>query len=410
MIRSRKFRLSLFGAGMSLFLAAAAPAMAADTVSPAFGKAYNAAQEAFKKGQYAAASRALAAAAALPGNNDFEKYVIEQMKGTIASQTGDYATAIAAYSAVIDSGRVDAATALQMTQANAGFAFQLKDYGQAATWADRYFKKGGSDAQMKQIQIEAHYLSNDFAGAMRLEDAAIKAQIRAGKTPSENDFNLLYSSAINLKDNAAISAALEQAVIYYPKPEYWGTLINNVIGSPSFNGNLLEYDSYLLRLATGTLTDTSSYMEAIQVALQGGHSGEAEQLFDQATKAGLLGTGSAADVARQDRLHKLILKTIADDTAREKSDVGFAASNADQAVNVGYNLVGLGQVDEGIALQEKGLAKGVKRTQLARLRLAESYVVAGRKADAIAMFNSVEGEDGFSALAHLWVLHLSVKS
>ena len=415
MIRSRKLRLSLFGAGMSLVLAASAPVLAADSASanaasPEFAKAIGAAQDAVKKGKFAEASRDVAAAAALPGNNDYEKFVIEQMKGLIASQSGDYTGAIAAFSAQIDSGRLDAPTALRLTEASAGMAFQGKDYATAAVWADRYFKQGGNDPQMKQVQIEAHYLNNDFPAALRLEDAAIKAQVRAGQTPSENDFNLLYSSALNMKDDAALSAALEEAVIYYPKPEYWGTLINNVVNAPSFNSDLLGFDSFELRQATGTMKDTDTYMEAVQEALQGGHSGAAQQFYDQGTAAGMLGTGSAADIARQERLHKLVLSTVAADTAREKSDIGFANSNANQAANVGYNLIALGQVDEGIELMEKALSKGVKRENLTRLRLGQAYVVAGRKDDAIKMFNSVEGDDGAAGLAHLWVIHLKQKA
>jgi len=410
MIRSRLPRLSLFALSLSaVVIAHPLSAAAQDAASPAFGKLINAASAEAQRGNYAEAQRDIATASA-QATNAYEKFIVEQMRGFIAAETQDYPAAISSYTAQLNSGRVSGGDALKLIDAIAGFEFDEKNYAQAGTWADRYYRQGGSDPALKAMQVQAHYFNGDYAAAARLEQNLINAQIRAKQTPSKDEFDLLYSCELNLKDNDAVIAVLRQAVIYYSQPSYWTTLINNVINADGFDQDRLEYDAGLLQVATGAISSTDDYMTLVQTALQGEHSGMAKKLFDQATAAGIFGKGTPADVSRQQRLYTLINKTIASDTAQEKSNLAFAATDGNQAATLGYNLVDLGKPDQGVALLEKSLNMNVTLPNIDRLRLGEAYVELGRNADAIQMFKTVQGDTGSAALAQLWIIHLEQKT
>jgi len=416
MIRSRALRLSLYGPGVSLALATATmmfPVFAQEsgnTATPAFGKAIQSAEAAMNSGNMTAANRDLAAAEAQPGKNAYENFVIVQMRGALAAKSGDYAAALGSYIAQVNSGRLDSATALNLTGAIAGLEFNQKNYAEAATWADRYYQRGGTNPQFKEMQIQAHYLNNDFAAAARMQQARVTAEIKAGQTPAQNEFDLLYSCALGQKDTAAVMNVIRQAVIYYPTAAYWMTLIDNVTNASGFDSDRYEYDAGLLRIATKSLTDPTDTMNLIQVALQDDHSGMALKLFDQATSAGVLGTGAPADVSRQQRLRALIVTTVAADKARESADTATAANDANKTATLGYNVVELGQQDQGVALMEKALGGSLDQPDLVRLRLGEAYVDLGRNQDAIRMFKTVGGDTGAAAIADLWVVHLNQKS
>jgi hypothetical protein len=56
--------------------------------------------------------------------------------------------------------------------------------------------------------------------------ADIQAAERSGATPAEDRINMLMNAAVKQKDVGAETFALERLVMYYPKKEYWVTLLN----------------------------------------------------------------------------------------------------------------------------------------------------------------------------------------
>jgi hypothetical protein len=73
---------------------------------------------------------------------------------------------------------------------------------------------------------------------------------------------------------------------------------------------------------------------------------------------------------------------------------------------VGYAYVSLGEVDKGIALIEKGIAKGgLKRPEDAKLRLGMAQLQSAKfKAKATQTLRSVTGNDGAADIARLWIV------
>lgn len=411
MNRSRLSRLSLLSTALTLALAGFHAASAQDTVRAAVGKPLQAAEAALARGQYAVANKDLNTADAVPGKTPYESFVIQELRGAIAAQSGDYKTAIASYTAQINSPRVPNADKIRLIEAVAGMYFGQKDYANAAIWADRYYKQGGNDPKLREMQVEAHYLSNDCAKAVPMQQAMIDAQIKANQTPTKDEFDLMYSCALQEKSADQETAVLRQEVVYYPSQQFWTNLIENVTNSENFDADRLEFDAGLLQSAVGALTTNAEYMNLIQVALQGDHSGMAAKFYDQGVAAKLLGDGSSsqADVDREKRLKALVDKTVASDKAAEASNIAAAKDNANMAFTLGYNLIDLGNQAQGISMMEDALQKGVTQPDGAHLRMGEAYVEVGRKSDALAQFQMVGGNGGAQELAQLWIAHLNAK-
>ena len=78
----------------------------------------------------------------------------------------------------------------------------------------------------------------------------------------------------------------------------------------------------------------------------------------------------------------------------------------DGLVKVGMSYVSLGDVDKGIELIGKGIAKGnLKRPEDAKLRLGLAQLQSGKaRAAAVQTLRSVKGSDGAADIARLWTI------
>jgi hypothetical protein len=253
--------------------------------------------------------------------------------------------------------------------------------------------------------IQTQYLSGDLAGASKELMAEIQAVERNGATPSEDRINMLMNAAIKQKDVNAETFALERLVMYYPRKEYWVTLLNRLQRKPNFSDRL-ALDTYRLSLATGSMTAANDYSEMAQLALQAGSGAEAKQVVDKGFAAGALGTGPEAE--RHKRLRDLIVKRVdeANKTAAEDEKAALAAKDGNELVTIGMNQVFEGKKESGLQLMQQGIAKGgLKRPEDAKLHLGIAQLLAGDGAKAQATLKTVSGNDGTGDLARLWSLY-----
>jgi len=92
------------------------------------------------------------------------------------------------------------------------------------------------------------------------------------------------------------------------------------------------------------------------------------------------------------------------DAPKALAEAEAEAKHGDALVRTGLAYTGLGQYDKGIALIQKGIAKGdLKHPDDARLDLGIAYFRAGNKAKATEAFRTVKGTDGAADLARLWM-------
>jgi hypothetical protein len=199
--------------------------------------------------------------------------------------------------------------------------------------------------------------------------------------------------------------ALERLVSYYPKKEYWVTLMSRMQRKPNFSDRL-TLDTYRLSLATGSMTAANDYSEMAQLALQAGTGAEARQVLDKGFAAGVLGTGTEA--ARHKRLSDLVNKRNEESkkTAVADEQEALNAKDGNDLVTIGFNDVFAGEKAKGISLMQQGIAKGgLKRPDDAKLHLAIAQLMSGELAKSQATLKTVGGTDGTADMARLWALY-----
>ena len=372
-------------------------------VRPEVGKPLQAAHDLIKAGKYREALAKVRDADAVGGKSANETQTIERMRLAAASGAGDADTAARSYEAL--AGSMSGADKLRTIESIAGSYYRAKEYAKAQQWYQRYFKEGGTSAANRTLMIQTQYLSGDLAGASKELMAEIQAAERNGAVPAEDRINLLMNAAVKQRDIAGETFALERLVTYYPKKEYWVTLLSRLQRKPTFSDRLV-LDTYRLSLATGSMTAAGDYSEMAQLALQAGSGAEAKQVIDKGFAAGVLGTGPEAD--RHKRLRDLINKRIAEAKATEADNEAQAleAKDGNDLVAIGMNKVYEGQKAKGLALMQQGIAKGgLKHPEDAKLHLAIAQLQAGDNAKAQATLKTVSGSDGTSDLARLWSLY-----
>src|SRR5207245_8086799 len=132
----------------------------------------------------------------------------------------------------------------------------------------------------------------------------------AGKTPAEEELQLLANAYLHQRDTAGYGKALEKLVTYYPKRDYWLNLVHGFATRPGFSERL-ALDVARLKIETGTMRGADEYLDAAQLALQDGFPMDAVRIIDKGYASGILGTGS--DAARHKRLKDMAAKNLAED-------------------------------------------------------------------------------------------------
>jgi hypothetical protein len=417
MIRSRILPTLVLWSVLCLGAASAVPAfvstaIADESIRPEVGKPLQTAQDFIKQKNFKAALAKIGEADGISDKTAYESSLIDQLRGIAAAGAGDQATAIKSFESLIAGGQLAPAEQLRFTQVIAELAYQAKDYPKAITWANRYYKDGGTDGQARKLIAQAYYLQNDFANAAKELQEQIRAEERAGRTVPEEQVQLLANAYLKQNNTAGYASALEKLVTIHPTPEYWADLIGRTANRSGF-ADRLQLDVGRLALTTGTVKTADRYVELAQLALQAGLPGEASAIIQKGTAAGVLGTATGADADRQKRLRTLATKSADEDLKMLPSSEkeAAAATNGTGLVNTGLAYVGYGQTDKGVALIEQGIKKGgLKYPEDAKLRLGVAYLAAGLKDKAVQTFAKVEGSDGTADLARLWILQIGHSS
>ena len=396
-----------FGVASFSFVSNTSSALAAqqETVRPDVGKPLQAAQDLLKEHKNREALVKVKEADAVLDKTEYEVSVVEQVRLIAAVGAGEVGVAAKAYDALAATGKASADNLLHFAQAITVNFYQAKDYGNAITWANRYFSGGGADASIRTLIVQAYYLNEDYAGAAKVLGEQIKGIERNGEQPAESQLQLLASSFLKQNDSSGYIATLEKLVGYYPKPDYWADLIHRVAARQGF-ADRLSLDAERLQFATGVLKTGSQYVELAQLALQAGFPGEAKTVIDKGYAAGVLGTGAETD--RHKRLQDLANRTIAEDTKNlpTSEKEALAAKDGNALVVTGLDYLGYGQADKAISLIEQGIAKGgLKYPEDAKLHLGLAYLGTKQKSKAADIFNAVKGADGAADLGRLWALY-----
>ena len=364
-------------------------------------------KELIAKKDYAEVESRIKQADAMPNPNPYETYVLNRMKISLAAATENEAMLTSSLEAVIASGRLQPSEETEFLASLGNAYYNAKNYAKALEIYKRYQKLSPTPDKVRNAIVRAHYLSNDFATARNEVQLVIGEAEKAGKPAEVEDLRLLASSAGKLKDWPTYVTALEKLIAIAPADEFWTDLLNRAQSKPTFN-NRHQLDFYRLENTAIKTMAPEEYAEMAELALIAGYPTEAKKVLDQGFAAKVLGTGINA--AKHKQLRDKANKGAADDTKTIASGEASAAQGKDGTglVNLGYAYVTMDQFDKGIGFIQQGIAKGMgAKANEGKLHLGVAYAKAGRKAEAIKVFEGVTGNDGLGDLARYWILLLN---
>ncbi len=388
---------------VSLAAAAWLSVAGAQGLRPEVGKPLQQAAELLKAGKAKDALAKVREAEGVPNRTPAEQLTLDKMKAAAAQRAGENATAVQALEAV--AGKVSGAELGSYAEQLASAYAQMKNNAKASEWLAKAIQAGNNGPTVKQLQQYLQSASGDYNAIAKDAAAAVAAAEQAGRRPEEGELLRLADAQQRTGNLNGYGATLEKLLFNYPKKDYWNAYLARLPRKPGFSDRM-ALDVMRLRLASGTLSKTEDFMEMAQLSLQAGLPGEARKIIEQGYKAGALGTG--AEAARHQRLKDLALKQEAEQKTAIANQIAEAEGqkSGDDLVRLGYATVAMGDADKGIALIEKGIAKGgLKHPDDAKLRLGMAQLQSAKtKAAAAQTLRSVKGTDGAADVARLWLV------
>lgn len=388
---------------LALLTAGLVGAAQAENVRAEVGRPLQQAAELLKANKAKEALAKVREAEAVGNKTPGEQQTIDRMKAAAAQRAGDFGAAIAALEGLYP--KASGAEAGQLAEQLAGAYAQQRNNAKASEWLAKAVAAGNNSASVKQLQTYLQSASGDYSAIAKDAAAAVAAAEAGGGRASEADLLRLADAQQRTGNTSGYIASLEKLAFNYSKKDYWNAYLSRLPRKSGF-GDRFALDVLRLRLASGTLTKGDEYMELAQLCLQAGFPGEALKVAEQGYKAGLMGTG--AEAPRHQRLKDLAGKELAGAKAKLDGQATEAAGfkEGDGLVKVGAAFAALGEVDKGIELIQKGIAKGnLKRPEDAKLRLGLAQLQSAKtKAAGVATLKGVKGTDGAAEIARAWLV------
>jgi tetratricopeptide (TPR) repeat protein len=369
-------------------------------------KPLKAAQDDLQKGSYAAALQELDTADALPRKSPYAEHLIDEMRGYAYVKTHQYAQAAKALEPTLTDGFLAPNMIPQRTVEVAQLNYQVKNYDKAIQYGQEAIDRGWADAQMPTLVAQAYYLKSDWRGVVRFEKSQIAAAERKGAAPTNEQLQLLLSACLKMNpdgDDACTNNALQELVVYHPKPEYWQQLLYSMFKTVKSDRNLLQ--TYRLASEVDVLKRPDDYTDFAQLAIEAGSPGEAEQILEKGLQDNIFPDARTKGKAER------ILGDAKRAAARDQATLGKTAEQAalaqsgNQDVGLGLAYYGYQQYDKAIQALTQGIAKGgLKNPSEAHLLLGIVQLKAGNKDAALQAFKAVKGDPTLERLATLWSL------
>ena len=391
----------------SLILALAAAGClhtaSAQGLRPEVGRPLQQAGELLRAGKAKEALAKVREAENVPNRSAAEQLTLDRMKAAAAQRAGDMASAVAALESIY--GKAGAAEKGPLAEQLSSAYVQLRNNAKAGEWLARATQAGHNTATTRQLQSYLQSASGDYAAIARDAGAAVAAAEQAGRRPEEGDLLRLADAQQRTGNMAGYGVTLGKLLQNYPKKDYWSAYLGRLPRKAGF-ADRFALDLMRLKLANSLLTKTEDFMEMAQLCLQAGLPAEGRRVAEQGFKSGALGTGPEA--GRHQRLRDLAIKQEGEAKAALATQIteAGAAKEGDSLVKVGYAHVSLGEVDKGIELIQKGIAKGhLKRPEDAKLRLGMAQLQSPKtKAAAMQTLRSVKGTEGAGDIARLFAI------
>jgi tetratricopeptide (TPR) repeat protein len=376
---------------------------AQSVVRPEVAKPLQAAQDALKAGQFESALTLSQQLLAMTGITPAEKPLIQRTLAVAALQAKNFPLAVSTLESLIQEmpGETPAAQKIPLIESLLNASQQAQDFARVVTWARTYLKLEGSNPSVRPVLIQTlsvlkrhDEVIQEVKEKMRLDEAAKL------KTP-ESELRMMAVSQRQLKDDGGYNSTLKLLLANYPSKAYWAELIPRLARQANFNARY-DLDLYRLLELTGNLEDAIEYVDMANLALKAGLPAEAARIVEQGYSAGLLGKGG--DAANHQKLRAQIqLRLTEDDKALPALEKSAKDANALASLAEVYGAKQKweqAQVNYGKALAMGGL----RREAETRLHAGIVFYKLGQQAEAIKMWNSVQGDATAVELAQMWKL------
>jgi tetratricopeptide (TPR) repeat protein len=280
-----------------------------------------------------------------------------------------------------------------------------KNYEKSTEFSKRWLKNHPDDTDILALLSQSYYVSKDFPNCRDTANTAVAAAEKAGQQPKELWMQLAQTCAVQLDDQATVTAAYEKLVRYYPKPDYWDRLLTRVTRGE--RNDRVMFQVLRVMADVGTLKNADQYMEYAQLALDNALPGEALRAVEKGYEQKVLGT-DAKEKERHDRLMTKAKQTAQSDKASlpalEKEAQSPKATGGVEA-GLGLAYFNYEQYDKAIAALEGGLKKGgLKNPEDYKIALGISQLRSGKKDEARETFKSIPKDSQMARVADMWVL------
>lgn len=371
-----------------------------------------AAQDALKAKNPQLAIDKLNAASALPALSGKEAEIMQRLRVAAGMDAGQPALASAALEALVASPEVPASEKPGLIESLISLAQKQKDH-QRVIDASKLFASipAAPTRGAQQAQAQAHYFLKHYDAAIAqinalLPSAATKPGTGVSLPPQPEEYllRMLADSHQQLKNRAGYLQSLGLLLQYHPSQAYWSDYLSRHI-SQLDAGSPLALDWYRLVRATQSLEDADDYLAYAQQALKAGFPLEAQAVLEQGHKSGLLAAGAAKQTT--DTLGSQISRRVSEDAAAVESLEKQlpSAANGSVAAQLADLHLANGKWGQAHSLYRSALEKGgLRREELARLRLGIALAQDGQKDVALSALAWAGWSPNASALAQAWSL------
>ena len=389
---------------------AATPASAAEakqTASKAAQKQLKASSDAMNAKNYNECVTKAKEALAAEGHTAYDTFLANQLLGFCYVRLGNTAEAGVAYEAQLQSGLLPADQQTAITKGVMQIAYQQKDYAKSVELGNRLIKGGSADTDVYTVVGQSLYLQKKYGETAKFMSDYIGDQEKRGQQPKEQSLMLLQDSYGKSGNSAGAADALEKLVMYYPKKEYWKTLMYSLRRIQGMNDRQ-TLQVYRLMVANGTMEEPSDYSEMAELAVSGGNPAEAQKILESGIAANVF--TEQRDKDRAIRMLESVKKSAATDLASLPKLEAEAknAKTGDVQAALGNAYLSFGKNQEAADALGAALAKGgLKNAADVQLTQGVALVRAGNKADALKAFKAVKTEDMiYTRIAKLWSLYV----
>jgi tetratricopeptide (TPR) repeat protein len=394
--------------GGSLLTSSAFAAEQKPSVSKAAIKPISEGQKAIQAKKFEEALTKLNEVDGIANRTPYDTYAAAQLRAYALSQLGRTAEAVPFYVAELESGFMPADDASRISRGVTQLYYQAKDYAKTVEWGQKTLTAGYGDADTWFFIAHAQYFQKHYAEAAQVVNDYLADALKKGEKPRENPLLVLLQAGAQSKDNTVILKGLELLVQHYPKTEYWRDLlvtVRDAAGRGTASENY-TFNIYRLMRETGTLKDSTDFLEMAQLGVSQGSPGEAGDALRRGSAASAFSTESEKSAAAKLQQTSKGLED-ADRAGLAKFETeAKGAKGGEGDVRLGQAFLSYDQADKALEAIQRGIGKGsLRNADEAQILLGIALLRLNRKADAAMAFAAVKGTDArFGNLARLWGL------